>query len=228
MNPSPLAAFIDHSLLKPNMTSEELERGCEVAKNLRVASVCLLPYYLRRCRELLEGSSVRATTVVGFPHGGASLRAKLAEAEAYLDDGAEELDAVVNVSLVVSGRWSAVAEEVSQLTQLTHDRGQKLKLIFENCYLNRDQKLRLCEIASTAGVDWVKTSTGFGTSGATAEDVRLMRESCPPSVAVKASGGISSLDQVRDLLRLGATRIGLSRTEDILREASVATVPSTP
>jgi deoxyribose-phosphate aldolase len=228
MNPSTLAAAIDHSLLKPNMTSEELERGCEVAKTLNVASVCLLPYYVRRCRELLEGTSVRATTVVGFPHGGASLRAKLAEASAYIDDGAEELDAVVNVSQVLSGRWQAVTLEVSQLTQLTHDRGQKLKLIFENCYLTRDQKLKLCEIASTAGVDWVKTSTGFGTSGATAEDVRLMRESCPPSVAVKASGGITSLVQVRELMRLGATRIGLSRTEEILREASQMSAPSTP
>jgi deoxyribose-phosphate aldolase len=222
MTPSSLAAFIDHSLLKPNMTSEELERGCEVAKALQVASVCLLPYYLRRCRELLEGTSVRATTVVGFPHGGASLRAKLAEAAAYLDDGAQELDAVVNVSRVVSGHYGAVAEEVSALTQLVHDRGQKLKLIFENCYLNRDQKLRLCEIASTAGVDWVKTSTGFGATGATAEDVRLMRENCPPSVAVKASGGITSLAEVRELMRLGATRIGLSRTEEILREAASA------
>ncbi len=222
MNVSDLAAVIDHSLLKPNVTAEELERGCLLARSLNVASVCFLPHYLPRCRQLLEGSPVRPTTVVGFPHGGASLRAKLAEAEAYIADGAVELDAVVNVSLVVSGQWGAVEREVSSLTQLIHDRGCKLKLIFENCYLTRDQKLGLGEISTNAGVDWVKTSTGFGTSGATAEDVRLMRENCPPSVAVKASGGITTLARVLELVQLGATRIGLSLTEEILQEAARA------
>jgi deoxyribose-phosphate aldolase len=220
MGPRDVAALIDHSLLKPTMTVDELEFGCHLARRLEVASVCILPYYVRRCRELLEGSPVRTSTVLGFPLGGETLRAKLAEADAYIDDGAEELDAVVNVSLVLSGRWKAVVEEVSSLSKLTHDRGQKLKLIFETCYLTRDQKLKLCEIASAAEVDWVKTSTGYGASGATLEDVRLMREHCPPSVQVKASGGIGTFAFARDLAALGASRIGTSRTEQILHEAA--------
>ncbi len=228
MRPKHLARFIDHSILKPNSSTEELEQGCLTARRLEVASVCLLPHYVRRCRELLAGSPVRTSTVVGFPHGGASLRAKLAETEAYLDDGAEELDVVVNVSLVVSGRFSEVREEVSALTSAVHERGQKLKLIFETCFLSRDQKIALCEIASEAGVDWVKTSTGFGTGGATVDDVRLMRAHCPPHVAVKASGGVSSLTQLHELLSAGANRIGCSRTEALLEEAGAAPPPKHP
>lgn len=220
MGPRDVAALIDHSLLKPTLTVDELERGCHLARRLNVASVCILPYYVRRTRELLEGSTVRTSTVLGFPHGSQSLRAKLTEAEAYMDDGAEELDAVVNVSLVLSGHLREVREEVSALTSLIHARGRKLKLIFETCYLNGEQKVALCEIASAAEVDWVKTSTGYGTGGATAEDVRLMRERCPATVQVKASGGITTLGAALEFARLGATRVGTSRTEQILREAS--------
>ena len=141
-----------------------------------------------------------------------------------------ELDAVVNASLVLSGAWAQVEEEVRALTRTCHDGGARLKLIFETCYLNREQKVRLCEIGSAAGVDWVKTSTGFGSGGATPEDVRLLRENCPASVSVKASGGIGTLAALLEFQELGANRIGTSRTEEILRAAAdgEAALPRSP
>lgn len=224
MSTPSIAALIDHSLLKPTMTIAELEEGCHQAREWQVATVCLLPHFVARAAELLEGSGVATTTVVSFPHGSVSLRAKLREAEVALDDGARELDVVVNLSLIRSGRWDAVRDEVEGLTRCCHERKSKLKLIFETCFLDREEKVRLCRLASEAGVDWVKTSTGFGSSGATADDVRLMREHCPPSVQVKASGGIVSLDEALLFRQLGATRIGTSRTENILREEAARLV----
>lgn len=220
MHPREVAALIDHSLLKPTLTLAELESGCRRAGELGVASVCVLPHFVGEAAALLEGTRTLPSTVVAFPQGALGLRAKLSEARAALDAGAVELDAVVNLSWVLSGEWQKVGEEIDALTRCTHDQGAKLKLIFETCYLDRDQKVRLCELASAAGVDWVKTSTGFGTHGATAEDVRLLREHCPPEVQVKASGGIGSLAEVLTYAALGATRIGTSRTERILEEAA--------
>lgn len=158
--------------------------------------------------------------MVAFPHGALSVRAKVAEAAVALADGAVELDAVVNLSWVLSAEWQKVGEEIRALAETCHGRDAKLKLIFETCSLDRDQKVRLCALATAARVDWVKTSTGFGSGGATAADVQLLREHCPSHVQVKASGGIGSLREVLEFQRLGASRIGTSRTEAILREAA--------
>src|SRR4051812_44063287 len=160
-----LAKMIDHSLLKPTMTTDELEAGCRLALEYDVASVCIMPYYLGRARDILHGSDVLPTTTVGFPHGGQSSRVKQLEAEQALNDGARELDMVVNISQVLSGAFDAVRTDILSVLQPTHARGQKLKVIFENCYLTDAQKVRLCEICGELGVDWVKTSTGFGSSG---------------------------------------------------------------
>ncbi len=214
-----LAKIIDHSLLRADLTADALDAGCRLALECNVASVCILPFALSRAVELLAGSTVVPTTTVGFPHGANTTRVKLGEAEEALDAGAGELDMVVNVSWVKSGAFAAVAEEIGAAVALCHTRGAKLKVIFENAYLTDAEKIRLCEISSNSGVDFVKTSTGFGPSGATVEDVALMRRHCPPSVAVKAAGGIRDLDLLLALRRAGATRCGSSSTRDILGEA---------
>ena len=213
-----VAKMIDHSLLNPTIVQEDLEKGCRLALEYNVASVCILPYYLKRCAEILRGSDVRASTTIGFPHGCHTTAIKLAEAKQALADGGEELDMVVNISQVLSGGWGYVEEEVRAITGVTHAAGQKIKVIFENCYLNRDQKVRLCEICGRIGVDWVKTSTGYGTSGATMEDLKLMREHSPPHVQVKAAGGVRDLDTLLAVRALGVTRSGATRTREMLDE----------
>lgn len=231
MSTAAIAALIDHSVLRPTATLAELEAGCLLGRRVGAASVCVLPHFVPRAAALLQGSPTRTSTVIGFPHGGHTLWAKVREAELALEQGATELDAVVNVSLVSSGAWELVADEIHALTRTCHQGGARLKLIFETCYLSRDQKIRLCELSSAAGVDWVKTSTGFGSAGATPEDVRLLREHCPATVSVKASGGIGTLSALLEFHELGANRIGTSRTEEILRAAAdgeAALLPSLP
>jgi deoxyribose-phosphate aldolase len=213
-----IAGMIDHSLLQPTLTADELEEGCRLALDYRVASVCILPYALRRCAELLAGSTVQPSTTVGFPHGGHATRVKVAEADQALSDGGTELDMVVNVSKVLSGDWDYVRDDIGAVLEPTHGRRMKLKVIFENCYLEEPHKIRLCEICGELGVDWVKTSTGYGRGGATDEDVALMRRSSPAYVQVKAAGGIRDLDRLLRMRELGCSRVGASRTRDILDE----------
>lgn len=213
-----IAGMIDHSLLNPTMGEEELDRGCRLALEYRAASVCIMPYALRRCAGILAGSSVKASTTIGFPHGGHTRAVKEAEARQALDDGGEELDMVINISKALSGDWDYVRDEIRSLTELTHERGQKIKVIFENCYLNDSQKIRLCEICGDIGADWVKTSTGYGTGGATMEDLKLMRAHSPAHVQVKAAGGVRDLDKLLEVRALGASRVGASRTADMLDE----------
>lgn len=214
-----VAKMIDHSLLNPTLTVPQLEEGCRLARDCDVASVCIMPHYLARCAEILAGSTVQPSTTIGFPHGGHTTEVKLAEVRRALQDGGTELDMVVNISRVLSGDWEYVAAEIRALTEATHAGGARIKVIFENCYLDRDQKVRLCEICGEAGVDWVKTSTGYGTGGATDEDLRLMREHSPASVQVKAAGGVRDLDRLLQVRALGATRCGATRTKEILDEA---------
>ncbi len=214
-----LAKMIDHSLLNPALTDAELEAGCRLALAYDVASACILPYYLRRCAEILRGSTVKASTTIGFPHGGHTSAIKLAEALQALDDGGEELDTVANISKVRSGDWAYVRADLQSIVALAHARGEKVKIIFENCYLNDDQKVRLCEICGDIGADWAKTSTGYGSGGATDDDLRLMRKHSPPTVQVKAAGGVRTLDRLLEVRALGVTRVGATRTADILGEA---------
>ncbi len=214
-----LAKMIDHSLLNPTLTVADLEAGIQLALAYDVASVCIMPYYLRRCADLLRGSTVKASTTIGFPHGGHTTAIKVAEAEQALADGGEELDMVVNISQVLSGAWDAVARDIEAVTAVTHAAGQKIKVIFENCYLNDDQKIMLCRICGEIGVDWVKTSTGYGSGGATDADLRLMRQHTPPQVQIKAAGGVRTLDRLLEVRALGVSRCGATRTAAILDEA---------
>jgi deoxyribose-phosphate aldolase len=177
-----------------------------------------MPYYLKRCAELLAGSTVQASTTIGFPHGGHTTAVKVAEAQRALDDGCQELDTVVNISKVLSEDWDYVRDELAAIVGLAHSQGQKVKVIFENCYLEDAHKIKLCEICGDIGADWVKTSTGYGTGGATFEDLTLMRKHAPDPVQVKAAGGVRSLDKLLKVRELGVTRIGASRTVKILDE----------
>lgn len=213
-----IAKMIDHSLLNPALTDRELEQGCQLARRYDVASVCIMPYYLKRCAEILKGSKVVPTTTIGFPHGGHVTAIKLAEAKQAMDDGAEELDMVVNISRVLSQDWNYVRADIKAVIDLSHQRGKKVKVIFENCYLDNEHKIKLCRMCGELRADWVKTSTGYGTGGAAIEDLKLMRQYSPSHVQIKAAGGIRDLDKLLQVRALGVTRVGASRTADILDE----------
>ena len=215
---SDIAKMIDHSLLNPTLTVNDLEAGCRLALRYDAASVCIMPYYLQRCADILAGSNVRASTTIGFPHGGHTTAIKVAEAEQALRDGGEELDMVVNISKVLSGDWDYVRADIRAVIDVTHAAGQKVKVIFENCYLTDTQKIKLCEICGELNADWVKTSTGYGTGGATHEDLKLMRLHSPAHVQVKAAGGVRTLDALLAVRELGVTRCGATRTAEILDE----------
>ncbi len=214
-----VAKMIDHSLLNPTLTVDDLEAGCRLAVAYDVASGCLMPYSLARCAELLAGSTVKPSTTIGFPHGGHTTATKVFEAERALADGGQELDMVVNISQVLSGRWDFVRDDIRAVTEVAHAAGQKVKVIFENSYLEDAHKIRLCEICGDLRVDWVKTSTGYGSGGATLEDLALMRKHAPAHVQVKAAGGVRDLDMLLQVRELGVSRCGASRTADMLDEA---------
>ncbi|RUL89724.1 deoxyribose-phosphate aldolase [Tautonia sociabilis] len=216
-----IAKMIDHSLLNPTLTTAELEAGCRLARAFDVASVCIMPYALARCAEILAGSTVQPSTTIGFPHGGHTTAIKRAEAERAVADGGQELDMVVNISKVLSGDWDYVRDDIQAVIEVAHASGRKVKVIFENCYLPDDRKIRLCELCGELGADWVKTSTGYGSGGATHDDLRLMRAHCPSHVQVKAAGGVRDLDGLLAVRELGVTRVGASRTKDILDECRI-------
>jgi len=225
-----IAKMIDHSLLHPTLTDQDLIDGCLVAIKHKVASVCIKPYAVPLAKEILAGSDVNVGTVIGFPHGSSKTAIKLKEARMALDDGAVELDMVVNIGKVLSQDWAYVADEIRKVNKLTLSRGALLKVIFENDYLTDDAlKVKLCEICSKHAVAFVKTSTGYGFvkrengyyayAGATNHDLGLMRQHAVPSVQVKAAGGVRTLDDVLRVKALGVTRVGATATESILAEA---------
>jgi deoxyribose-phosphate aldolase len=213
-----LAKMLDHSLLNPTMTTADFEAGCKLAVAYDCASVCIMPYYLKRCAEILAGSTVVPSTVIGFPHGGHLTATKVFEAQKALADGARELDMVCNISQVLSGNWDYVRRDIKEVVDCTHAAGAKLKVIFENCYLKDEHKIRLCEICSEVSADWVKTSTGYGTGGATLEDLRLMRKHAAPQVQVKAAGGVRDVDTLLKVREIGVTRCGSSISGKMLDE----------
>ncbi len=214
-----VSKMIDHSLLSPSLTQDDLEQGCRVALAYDVASVCIVPYYLERCAEILRGSAVKASTTIGFPHGVVLTSIKVAETHAALAAGGEELDMVVNISKVLTGDWAYVEAEIKAIVDLAHDAGQRVKVIFENSYLQDDDKIRLCEICQGVGADWVKTSTGYSSGGATIEDLNLMVRHSRAPMQVKAAGGVRDLDTLLKVRALGVTRCGASRTAAMLDEA---------
>lgn len=213
-----IAKMIDHSLLNPVLTDKELDEGCLLARRYDVASVCIKPYYLKRCVELLAGSAVAAGITIGFPHGGHTTAMKVLEAREGVRDGATELDMVVNIGKMLSGDWNFVRSDIASVVKAARDGGALIKVIFENCYLADEQKIALCEICGELGADFVKTSTGYAPGGATVEDLKLMRAHSPAHVQVKAAGGVRTLDNLLEVRALGVTRAGATRTASILDE----------
>lgn len=213
-----IAGMIDHSLLQPQLTDQELAQGCRYAAQAKVASVCIKPYAVKRAAIELTGTGVAVGTVVGFPHGGHTTSVKAFEAEQALADGATELDLVVNIGKVRSEDWSYVGSELGVIVSLARERGGLVKVIFENSLLADAHKIKLCELSSAVGAAFVKTSTGYVDGGATDHDLALMRAHCPPNVGVKAAGGVRTLTRLLEVRRLGATRVGATATRAILDE----------
>jgi deoxyribose-phosphate aldolase len=216
---SGVAAMIDHTLLKPEATEADIDRLCAEASEHHFASVCVNPVFVERCHRRLEGTGVIACTVIGFPLGATLKEIKAEEARRTQDLGAQELDMVIPIGLLKSGRHDLVEEHVAAVTAVRRP-GNAVKVIIETCLLTDAEKRTACRIAAKAGADYVKTSTGFAGGGATAADVALMREVVGPSVGVKASGGVKDYQTFKELVEAGATRIGASAGVKIVREAS--------
>ena len=211
-----LAKVIDHSLLRPELTEADVLAGCELAAHYHVATVCVKPCHVTLAKEALKDSDVIVSTVVGFPHGSNLTEIKVAEAQKAIDEGALELDMVLNIGQLRSGKNDYVRADIKAVCDAAHAHGVKVKVIFENSYLTDAEKIMACKLSEAAGADWVKTSTGFAAGGATLEDLRLMRANVSEKVQVKAAGGVRTLPALLDVIDAGATRCGATATATIL------------
>jgi deoxyribose-phosphate aldolase len=211
-----IAKAIDHSLLRPELDDPFVENGCRLAAEYDVASVCVRPSDVLRARSILDETDVAVGAVVGFPHGGHRTAIKVAEARHALDDGATELDMVIQIGALKSGRDADVQADIAAVVDVAHAADAIIKVIFENAYLTDDEKIRACHLTEAAGADFVKTSTGFAPGGATHDDLRLMRANTSPHVGVKAAGGVRTLDALLEVMALGTTRIGATATKTII------------
>jgi deoxyribose-phosphate aldolase len=218
LNKTDLARRIDHTLLKPNATASDVDRVCDEAIRFDFWSVCVGPYYAKRVSQRLENSEVKTCVVVGFPFGFAEPESKLDEATLAIEHGADEIDVVMNISAFKSGDYATVDKELESLARLCREKNRLLKVILECCYLTDEEKILAARMAERAGADFVKTSTGFGTGGATVEDVRLLRESLSGRVRIKASGGIGTAEKAIQMIGAGADRIGTSSGVKIMSE----------
>lgn len=225
-----IAQMIDHSILHPTMTDEDLKTQCQLAKLYEVATVCVKPYHTREATLLLDGSPVGVCSVIGFPHGNSTVEVKEFETMQVIMDGASEVDMVINLGKALQQDWDYVSHEIATINNACEQHGAVLKVIFETDFLPDDKyKIKLCELASQHAVTFVKTSTGFGYRkdeqgnnfyhGATQHDVQLMRKHCDPKIRIKASGGIKTLDELLQFRDWGASRIGLSSTQVVMEEA---------
>ena len=215
-----LAHIIDHTMLRPQATSDELDQFCREAVSLGVGAISIHQTWVPRAVGILHGTGIKVGTVVGFPFGATHSSVKRAEAEVSIRAGAEELDMVMNVGALLSGNLEGVLSDIRGVADIAHDSGCILKVILENAYLSDEQKVTACRLAKEAGADYVKTSTGLGPSGATADDVRLMRSAVGTQMGVKAAGGLRSLGDAVRMLQAGADRLGTSASAAILAEAA--------
>jgi len=211
-----IAKAIDHSLLRPELDDAFVEDGCRLALEYDVASVCVRPADVARAKAILAGSDVAVGTVIGFPHGNHRTQTKVFEAVRALGDGAAELDMVIQIGALKSGRDADVQADIAAVVDVAHASGAIVKVIFENAYLTDDEKIRACRLSEAAGADFVKTSTGFAPGGATHDDLRLMRANTSPHVQVKAAGGVRTLDALLEVMALGTSRIGATATKAII------------
>ena len=213
-----IAKMIDHSLLRPELTEDDIHKGCEIAIKYDVATVCCSPSDLALVAKLLAGSDVKPTTVIGFPHGYNTTETKKFEAEQAIKDGALELDMVLNISKLKSGDHEYVLKDIKVVCDIAHAHEGFVKVIFENFYLTDEEKIAACKLSEQAGADWVKTSTGFAGGGATIADLKLMRANVSEKVQVKAAGGVRTLDAALEVREVGCSRFGATATEAILEE----------
>jgi deoxyribose-phosphate aldolase len=209
-----LAGTIDHSLLRPMLTTDEVVAGCMLAADYEVVSVCVRPVDVPLAASELEGTNVAVGTVIAFPHGHSAPAIKVAEAAKAMDDGAVELDMVLNIGWLLSGRHDEVQDDIAAVVDVSGD--ALVKVIFENAYLTHEQKVTACRLTEAAGADYVKTSTGFAPTGATIEDLRLMRDNVGPAVKVKAAHGVRTLDALLAVIEAGADRCGATATASML------------
>ena len=218
--PAEIAKMLDHSMLQPWLTEEDIRRGCAVAIKYNTAAVCARPGDMKLVVSLLKGSDVKPCTVIGFPHGAHLTAVKVYEAEQAVLDGCEELDMVINIGRMKAGDYDYVESDIRAVAEAAHRGGAILKVIIETCYLTDEEKTKACQLAESAGADFVKTSTGYGSHGATPEDVALMRAAVSDRVKVKAAGGMRTLDAILAVREAGADRCGVSATEAIMKEAA--------
>jgi deoxyribose-phosphate aldolase len=211
-----IAKTIDHSLLRPELDDAFVEAGCRLAAEYDVASVCVRPVDVARAKAILDGTDVKVGTVIGFPHGSSTTATKVFEARRALEDGAVELDMVIDIGALRSGRDEDVRRDIAAVVEAGHAGGAIIKVIFENHYLTDDEIVRACRLTEAAGAEFVKTSTGFAATGATHEDLALMRRSVSPNIQVKAAGGVRTLDALIDVMNLGVTRVGATATKTII------------
>jgi deoxyribose-phosphate aldolase len=211
-----IAKTIDHSLLRPELDDAFVEAGCRLAAEYDVASVCVPPVHVPRAKAILDGTDVAVGTVVGFPHGYCTTETKVAETRQALAEGATEIDMVIQIGALKSGRDADVEADIRAVVEVAHGAGAIVKVIFENHYLTPDEIVRACRLTEAAGGDFVKTSTGFAASGATHDDLRLMRANTSAHIGVKAAGGVRTLDALIDVMNLGVTRIGATATKTII------------
>jgi deoxyribose-phosphate aldolase len=215
-----IAKMIDHSLLRPDMSIEEIRNGCRIARQYDVATVCVKPSEIEICNEELKGTEVLVTTVIGFPHGSSTTEAKVYEALDAIKRGCAELDMVLNIGRLVSRDFDYVEKDIRAVVGAAHSKGAIVKVILENAYLTDELKEIACKICDKAGADFVKTSTGYAGSGATIADLKLMRKNTGSRVRIKAAGGVRTLDQALSVRAAGAVRFGATATKAILDEAA--------
>lgn len=215
-----LAKYMDHTLLKPEATAADIDRIVSEARQYGTASVCVNPYWVARVAAGLADSGVKTCTVIGFPLGATSTASKVAETRDATAHGAQEIDMVINIGELKSGNDDAVRSDISAVANAAHEAGALLKVIIETCLLSDEEKRRACKLSVAGGADFVKTSTGFSTGGATTADITLMRETVGPELGVKASGGIRTLEAAEAMIEAGATRLGVSAAVSILEEVN--------
>jgi deoxyribose-phosphate aldolase len=215
-----LSKYIDHTLLKPDATSEQIKSLCEEAAKYGFFSVCLNPQYIKFAKSMLVNTEVKICTVVGFPLGASTTETKVFETQNAIAHGADEIDMVLNIGAVKSKNWSLVENDIEQVVKMAHQHGKLIKVIFETCLLNDEEKIKCCQICSSVKADFVKTSTGFSNGGATLEDVKLMKSNISQGVSVKASGGVRDLETAKAFIAAGAARLGTSSGVNIVQGSS--------
>ncbi len=216
-----IATYIDHTVLKPTTTIADVEKLCAEALEYNFAAVCVPPLFVKKAKELITGSSVKVATVIGFPFGYSAIEAKIAETVLAIVDGADELDIVINISAIKNNDWQYLAKEINTIMPIIRKSEKVIKIIIESGILTDEEIIRCCDIYGTAGVDFMKTSTGYAQTGATVEAVQLMRKHLANAVKIKASGGIKNYTFAASLIAAGADRLGCSSSVLIVKEAAM-------